>query len=465
MAVSGYLGMLILAWTLPPEDFGLYGVIITLLVWLERTTMLGIPSAVTRLIAQGEERIVRTSIFLSLLSIAIVTIALWVLAPALASLLQASGQEALFRLASLDIPFYGMYLLYRGVAMGERKFATVFWSGLLLGSAKLIALAWIVLAGHALSGALVAYVTGSAAGFLFLAICLPIKPTPLELGGARTIVQMAVPLAISNFGQSIMHSLDLWLLKVLIAPDMAREVGVYAATRVLARTPELVLMPIGAVLFPLVARSLAQNDLRQVGDYIKSGMRVLWLVLLPTVVLVAIDGEPMLQLLFPVGYQGGGTVLGLQTFAFALLTILVILLSILTARGDFHTPVVIGLAMVVGLLALASILIPKYGTLGAAFSFALTVLIGTTVSGTLVNRRFEVLISRSTLVKGMIATAVLIPPAFVLSAHGLWLIPKYLVITLVYAGLLWLLGELRRQDFEPILFWHGKTLDSRRMPP
>ena len=44
LAASGYPGMLILAWTLGPEDFGLYGVIISLLAWLERTTMLGIPS-------------------------------------------------------------------------------------------------------------------------------------------------------------------------------------------------------------------------------------------------------------------------------------------------------------------------------------------------------------------------------------------------------------------------------------
>ena len=52
LAASGYLGMLLLAWTLGPEDFGLYGVIITLLVWLERTTTFCISSAVTKLVAE-----------------------------------------------------------------------------------------------------------------------------------------------------------------------------------------------------------------------------------------------------------------------------------------------------------------------------------------------------------------------------------------------------------------------------
>ena len=80
---------------------------------------------------------------ISLVLIGSVVIVIWALAPAMARFFQAPGHEQLFRLAALDIPFYGMYLLYRGVAMGGRKFTVVFWSGLILGSARLIALAWI----------------------------------------------------------------------------------------------------------------------------------------------------------------------------------------------------------------------------------------------------------------------------------------------------------------------------------
>ena len=453
LAASGYAGMLILAWSLGPADFGLYSVIISLLVWFEQTTMLGIPSAVTKLIAEGKETVAPTAMLISLVLVAIVMIVLWVLAPAIARLFQAPGHEALFRLAALDIPFYGMYLLYRGVAMGQRKFTTVFWSGLVLGSAKLIALAWIVLAGYAISGALVAYIIGSAAAFLFLAIRLPMFPTPLDLGAAQIIAQMAVPLAISNVGVSLAHSLDLWLLKALAAPEMDREVGVYAATRVLARTPELVLLPIGSVLFPLVSRSLAQNDLRQVGGYITGAMRVLWLVLLPTVTLVAIDAEPIVRLLFPPSYHGGGTFLSLQIFGFALLTILVVLLSLLKARGDFHVPVIVGLAMVVVLLALGLILIPRYGAIAAAWSFALTVTAATMVSGMLVYQRFRLLMSGPSFAKGIVATGVLTAVTLVLSVQGFWLIPKYITLAFLYAGVLWALGELRRADLQPLLSW------------
>jgi O-antigen/teichoic acid export membrane protein len=198
---------------------------------------------------------------------------------------------------------------------------------------------------------------------------------------------------------------------------------------------------------------LAQNNLHQARDYIKSGMRVLWLVLLPTVVVVAIDAEPILRLVLPADYHGGGTSLSLQTLGFSLLTILGTLLLFMVARGDFYTAVLSGLAMVVLLLPLAFVLIPRYGTTGAASSFALTLTIGTIICMALVYSRFGVLLSRSALLKGMVATAILIPLTLVLSAAGPWMIPKYLVITFVYAGLLWALGELRREDFQPILLW------------
>ena len=121
--------------------------------------------------------------------------------------------------------------------------------------------------------------------------------------------------------------------------------------------------------------------------------------------------------------------------------------------------------MVVLLLPLTFVLIPETWHDGRSFVFCHERHHWDYLAAILVYRRFGVLISRSALLKGTIATAILVPLTLALSAPGLWLIPKYLVITSVYAGLLWALGELRREDFEPILSWRAKTLDSRRVPP
>ena len=124
-----------------------------------------------------------------------------------------------------------------------------------------------------------------------------------------------MPLAISNFGVSLTHSLDLWFLKALPAPEWIAT-SAYTPRRVCWHGHRLVLLPIASVLFPLVSRSLAQNDLRQVRSYIQSAMRVLWLVLLPTVCWSR-STPTYRATLFPADYHGGGTFLSLQIFGFA----------------------------------------------------------------------------------------------------------------------------------------------------
>ena len=226
--------------------------------------------------------------------------------------------------------------------MGNHGFGKVLISGLVLGSVKVFAVAWIVFAGYGTFGALVAYVIGSLAGLVLLVMYLPIRLNRPDRDIAQAILAIALPFTISNLGLSIIHSLDLWILKALAVPDMDRDIGVYAATRVLARTPEVVLLPIATVLFPMISKSLVRNEMREAVDHIKGAMRALWLILLPTAAFAAVDAESILRLFFPESYYGGGAFLSLQIAAFCMLTALGTLLVVLRARGDFYSIVFSG---------------------------------------------------------------------------------------------------------------------------
>jgi O-antigen/teichoic acid export membrane protein len=85
---------------------------------------------------------------------------------------------------------------------------------------------------------------------------------------------------------------------------MDRDIGVYAATRILARTPEIVLLPIATVL-SVISKSLARNEMREAADHQKSDARAL-VILLPTAAFAAVDAESILRLFFPESYYGGG---------------------------------------------------------------------------------------------------------------------------------------------------------------
>ena len=140
--------------------------------------MLGIPSAVTKLVAEDEETAAPTSMLISVVLIGAVVTAIWFLLPRWLVSFKRPDQSTAVSPGRARRSFYGMYLLYRGVAMGGRKFTVVFWSGVILGSARLLALAWILLAGHAISGALIAYIAGSVACLLFSPFACPSLQRP-----------------------------------------------------------------------------------------------------------------------------------------------------------------------------------------------------------------------------------------------------------------------------------------------
>jgi O-antigen/teichoic acid export membrane protein len=71
------------------------------------------------------------------------------------------------------------------------------------------------------------------------------------------------------------------------------------------------------------------------------------------------------------------------------------------------------------LFILTFVLVPRYGTLGATFSFIATSAIGLIALAVLVYRRFGALMSKSVLIKGAIATAVLLPAVSMVSAAGI----------------------------------------------
>src|SRR5690606_12315012 len=127
--------------------FGAYGVVYSFLVAAELSARLGIPQAAGKLAA--EQRGPATSIEATGLALsALVYLALfglmWLCAPALASLFHIQDGTRLFRIASLDIPFYGLYATLYHILNGRRQFRQETISLTLYGVLKLAGITALV---------------------------------------------------------------------------------------------------------------------------------------------------------------------------------------------------------------------------------------------------------------------------------------------------------------------------------
>jgi len=107
---SGYAIAVILARGLGPAQYGAYGVIYSLLVAAELAVQFGIPVAVSRLIAEQPSRdreLSHVGLALVLAAYSLAFAITWVSAPQLATLFKIPDGAPLFRIAAIDLPFYG----------------------------------------------------------------------------------------------------------------------------------------------------------------------------------------------------------------------------------------------------------------------------------------------------------------------------------------------------------------------
>jgi O-antigen/teichoic acid export membrane protein len=463
----GYPVAIILARGLGPESYGVYGFILSILFWVEQVSLFGIPTATAKLIAEDKQRaaVVEGTAFIISLGLLVVTFGLgWFVAPVLARVLHIPEGAALFRLASLDIPFYGMFFFYQGVSRGRQAFGVLSAALTSYALGKLIGVLCLLFLGLSVTGAFLVNIVGSVVGLLFFVSRLGMRFSHWQLDSGAAIMRLALPLAIGLLGESLFHHLDIWNLKAIVLDQHPESIGIYVAASQLARPlPQFGMLAIAMVLLPSISHALANQNIALAQVYIKGAVRFLLVVLLPIAVLVAIQAKDIMTLLFSSRYSTGETVLSVLILGFCLFAFLLTFLTILKARGEIllSAGIVYGLLLLMQLLAL--VLIPSYGPVGAASALTVTLGVGMLLTGMLVYRRFGPWLRLSVLGKVMLAAALMGIIGTQISASGFWLLPTCAGLLGCYALVLILLGELRQEDLQPLMLWWRSVASRRRI--
>jgi stage V sporulation protein B len=458
---SGYLITVFLARGLGPEDYGIYGVILSILSWAEQISRFGIPGATSKLIAEDTRQasgVAQTAWVLGVCLLALAFAVFWGAAPLLAHLFHLPDGVPLLRLAALDIPFYGMYFIYRGVSGGHRAFATLSVAGAVYGVSKVVGVLGLYALGLSIQGALIVNILGSVAALLFIAARTPVKPGPWQHAVIVPMLRLAFPLALGVLVANILYHLDLWSLKIVMADEKPGAIGVYIAASQVAKIPQLGVLAVTVVLFSSLARALGNQDLSLAQRYVQGAMRFLWVALLPFAVLIALEADNIMTLLYSTRYSTGGPLLRLIVVGWSLFAFLDTFSTMFQARGEVYFSAGIGFILVIALALLNLTLIPLYGPLGAAMATTLTMGLGALITGILAYRRFGALIQPSTLVKGIVAAAIMAIIDTQVSLPGLLLPLQYLSLLGIYALILAVLGELKREDVQPLLLWRREPV-------
>ena len=451
LTLSSYLMVMLLARGLGPAAYGIYGVIYATLLAIELTTRLGIPQATAKLAAGSADRarsIEATGITLAALVSLLAVAAMWVAAPLLARLLNVPDGARLFRIASIDLPFFALYGVLVHVLNSRRQFRASGIVAMVYGLGKVVGTVVMLMSGlTSIGAALVVNALASLAGVLAL---LPqvglvaLKPALAERG---PIMRLAVSTALADLGIQTLLALDLWALNALgggLAPEVR---GEYVAALNLARVPNLLAFVLTSMLVPMISHALSAGGPAAARPMVLGATRFMLVLLLPACALIAADAGDILALLFSEAYRPGGHLLALLIFAQGLgFTLLNSLQAILLGAGAADTGARRIFVAVVVAAAFNLTLIPLLGATGAALSAVLGFAVAAGSVALAVRRRLGALVEPRIALGSVLLSLLVGAIGWLLPAGGLLLLVELAGLFGLYLGLAWAAGLVGTAD-------------------
>lgn len=456
LAVASYVVAAILARGLGPAFYGIYGVVYSFLLTMELIGRMGIPQATSRMVAQRGSRASRleatgfTLCFLVSLGLFCV---FWLAAPVLASVLNIGENGTwYFRVAALDIPFYGLFFVFSEILTGRRDYVGVTIGYTVYCLAKVIGVVLLWAIGPTVTNALLLNVAASLLGVCFMAYRVGAQSLRFRLAFWRPVLHLAVPIAVAITGTQLLNSVDLWALNA-IGVDIADEVkGYYVAATTLARMPTIAAFVFTAVLIPSVSRAVGMGDPALVLDTVKGALRFLLLILVPGCVLIGVQAAPLMALLFSDPYAAGADLLRILIVGQGIFnTLFFALMSTLVAINAQMIGARIAVLAVPFALLCNALLVPPLGAVGAAVAALLPALGASAVALVLVWRRLGPVLEIRTLARIMLVSAIVGGIAQFLPTSGLLVLLELAVLGLAALGLAMLLRVFTLSDIRPLI--------------
>ncbi|UCF94168.1 MAG: oligosaccharide flippase family protein, partial [Desulfobacterales bacterium] len=453
----GYFIIITLARGLGPEDYGTYGLIMSVLLWVEFSSRLGIPQTMAKLIPENERdsaKFEQTAIGLTLIISSLVFVLFFLAAPLLSDFFKMRDTTNLFRLAAIDIPLYTMYSVGSEILGGHRRFGINSLRVTIYAGTKALGILVLALGRLTVAGALVVHGASSAVALLFTLGQVSFRNIRPLAGYIRPIVTLALPMGLYTVGWLAIMHLDLWCLKIFGKAVPNEVYGFYVAATNIAKVPGVAAFSMTAVLIPSISKALGGNDYMRAKGYISGAFRFLAVLLLPSCTLIAVTAGDLMALLFSENYRSGGLYLSILVFGTGCaLNFLATFCAILIGKGEAAIAAFITLAGVLVGILLNFLLVPKYAAAGAALAQLATISMGAVLAGNLVYKRFGCFMSFGTVVKVIVGTIAVMFGARVVPAEGYWILPKIIILLLCYGIVLVILGEIKRQDLQAFIIW------------
>jgi stage V sporulation protein B len=435
-----------------PAEYGVFGVVLSLMTTVNLFMTSGIPRSASKYIAEDHAKtgyIIKEANRIQMVFCVLIFTLYLGLAGVIANWFNDSSLTPYIRISALAIPAYSFFSIYNGGYLnGLRKFSRQAVSITVVSLTKIAATFLLVLLGLKVKGAIVGYILAAIIGSVLTWRLLgPVEKSRNNFNW-RKLVGFSIPAIVFAVAFYLLMSIGLFAVKAMLSDNA--EVGYYTAANNIASILYFLFAGLATSILPSISRSTSANDAMLTRSYIRQSMRYMVMLLIPLVLLLSATSTDLLTLVYSSRYIEAASPMSILVFGLGLLSIFFVLTNIIMGSGKPLVIMLMSLVLVGIDTGLNIFLVPRYGLVGAAWATTITGLLGMSVAAIYVFWQFKVLISAKSLGRICLSSVVIYIIALQLSLLPFWLPLIYIGLFILYAGILWLTKELNREDLKTL---------------
>jgi len=461
-SISGYIVHSGAGRLLTPQDYGRYGLIVTLSIMIVTLIGNGIPISMSKYLSEFHEAkpglvpvIKRKALLLQLILIGLVMSLFFFATPLISSALGDETLTPLLRISIFILPMYAIDTFYFYYFTGIHRFR--FQAALkilrsVLRVTMIIGMIWLWKLEGAIAGyiavPLLVFLAAWAYDYFKVSREFPSHDKTLDFDWMR-LLNYAWPITLFMIFYEILISLDLYFVKAILGDDY--QTGIYNSALTVARIPYYLFYALNIILLPSISKSTSQNDHARTRQLLSQSLRFMIMTLLPVIVLMAVYAEPLIGFIYGSQYLGAAPSLQILVFGMGFLTIFYMLSFVLSGAGLVRIPMWTALFGMWLNAILNLYLIREYGILGAAIATSISsvvILVSTFMYTS--KRLINDFLDFKSLSRMLLASILLYFASFLFPADNLLFIVWSALLTFLYFVLLYVLRETTPDDLKMI---------------
>ena len=461
--LSGYIIHSFVGRILGPADYGRYGLVVTLTTMVIILIGNGIPTAMSKYISEIFETnprlvlvIKRQAIIMQSILISIITAVFYFSAPLISNALGDPTLTHLFRISTLIIPTFAAASFYFSWFTGLHKFNTQSIQKTLRSIFKvvfIVGLAW----AFKVPGSIFGYAISAFAVFLVGFLQDEFKYTKELKEAAKTqdlslqdtferkkFLNYAWQIIIFFLAYELLISIDLYLVKGIMHDDYLT--GIYNAALTVGRIPYYIFYALTIMLLPVISKTTAENNHKETSIIITQSLRLMVILLVPSVILMAQFSKPIIKLFYSSKYIDAAEPMSILAYGVGFLTIFYVMSFVMNGAGKTKIPMWISIFGVIANTILNYILIKKSGLVGSAIATTATSFLTMLAILYYIQRDFGVILKLKSLLKITLAGILMFVATIFCSQGSIQFLAWSMILLTGYLFVLYLLKEITLED-------------------